>query len=598
MRAHRPQGATSSSSTTRSSRSRPARRRQPGIVIIAGTGSIAYGRNARRPRGARRRLGLRARRRGQRLLDRPAGARGRRARARRRGPDTSLTARVLEHFGVGRAAGSRARDLLRRRAAVARLRRSACVVQAAATTAMRSRCRSSIERRGELAAAATSVAARLRLEACPVILSGGMFRAVPRLSSGLVARLRERRCRRRRRDCSTSSRRSARCISRSRWPRATRSVPAYMDWPSRCCAWSFIRPAEAASLGLAHFLARTLRRVADARARPADRPHADSALPRARAAAPAGPCRLRRATTFNLDEFVGLSPRDPRSYRAFMRRICSTASTCARADLTSSNGTARDMRREVRTLRAPDRARPAASTCCCSASAPTATSASTSRRRRSWRGRTASTLRPATRRANACLFDGDARRVPRARCRWASATILQRARGRAARDRRGRRRDRARALTGPVTTRCRRRCCSCIRTSSSCSISAGGAARTWRRSLRTTIRSLDSGTPAASRSVGSRSSPSASRIESSALAAACAAPAVASAPAFFITIAALTFHFASLEQLAGLVGLDAGDDRDDAARAVLAASRIRSARRPSGCRRSCRCGSSRSSSAC
>ena len=34
----------------------------------------------------------------------------------------------------------------------------------------------------------------------------------------------------------------------------------------------------------------------------------------------AGRADFSRATTFNLDEFLGLSARDPRSYRAFMQR--------------------------------------------------------------------------------------------------------------------------------------------------------------------------------------------------------------------------------------------------------------------------------------
>src|SRR5438046_5425730 len=34
----------------------------------------------------------------------------------------------------------------------------------------------------------------------------------------------------------------------------------------------------------------------------------------------AGRASFRRATTFNLDEFLGLDGRDPRSYRAFMQR--------------------------------------------------------------------------------------------------------------------------------------------------------------------------------------------------------------------------------------------------------------------------------------
>src|SRR5581483_902442 len=33
-----------------------------------------------------------------------------------------------------------------------------------------------------------------------------------------------------------------------------------------------------------------------------------------------GRVSFARVATFNLDEFVGLSPRDPRSYHAFMRR--------------------------------------------------------------------------------------------------------------------------------------------------------------------------------------------------------------------------------------------------------------------------------------
>ena len=46
------------------------------------------------------------------------------------------------------------------------------------------------------------------------------------------------------------------------------------------------------------------------------------------------------------------------------------------------------------------------------------------------------------------------------------------------------------------------------------------------------------------------------------------------------------------QQLVGVVVLEAGDDGDDPAGAVASASPIRSARRPSGCRRSCRCGPS------
>ena len=78
--------------------------------------------------------------------------------------------------------------------------------------------------------------------------------------------------------------------------------------------------AEAASLGLANFLARTLRAW----------PTLVLGLPTGRTPIPLyrelvrlhrrGRADFSRATTFNLDEFAGLSPRDPRSYHAFMRR--------------------------------------------------------------------------------------------------------------------------------------------------------------------------------------------------------------------------------------------------------------------------------------
>ena len=78
--------------------------------------------------------------------------------------------------------------------------------------------------------------------------------------------------------------------------------------------------AEAASRGLADFLARMLRR----------QPSVVLALPTGRTPIALyreliqlherGRADFRRATTFNLDEFAGLSPRDPCSYHAFMRR--------------------------------------------------------------------------------------------------------------------------------------------------------------------------------------------------------------------------------------------------------------------------------------
>ena len=150
----------------------------PGIVIIAGTGSIAYGRDARRPGRARRRLGLRARRRGQRLLARPAGAARRRARGRRpRAGDDAHARASSRTIDV-----SRPEDLVReiyyggaRPAAIAALARD--VAGARPTTAMPVALHIIETGAAELAAAATSVASRLRLDGGPVDSVG---RHVPR----------------------------------------------------------------------------------------------------------------------------------------------------------------------------------------------------------------------------------------------------------------------------------------------------------------------------------------------------------------------------------------------------------------------------------
>jgi len=53
-----------------------------------------------------------------------------------------------------------------------------------------------------------------------------------------------------------------------------------------------------------------------------------------------------RATTFNLDEFVGLGPTDPNSYRAFMERHLFAHVNLARRRINFLDGTARDVPRE------------------------------------------------------------------------------------------------------------------------------------------------------------------------------------------------------------------------------------------------------------
>jgi glucosamine-6-phosphate deaminase len=133
---------------------------------------------------------------------------------------------------------------------------------------------------------------------------------------------------------------------------------------------------------------------------------------------------LSRAKTFNLDEFLGLSARDPRSYHAYMRAHLFRHVNLSRGRAHVLNGAARDIVAECeRYERAIARAggidlqilglgvnghigfnEPAR-----------ALVAATHRTR----------LGPATRRANAPLFGGDARAVPREALSMGMATILR-----------------------------------------------------------------------------------------------------------------------------------------------------------------------------
>jgi glucosamine-6-phosphate deaminase len=138
----------------------------------------------------------------------------------------------------------------------------------------------------------------------------------------------------------------------------------------------------------------------------------------------AGRADFSRATTFNLDEFLGLDARDPRSYRAFMQRHLFDRVNIAPRRIHVLDGTARDVSRECeRYERAIGRAggidlqilglgmnghigfnEPA----------------------RALAARTHCTrLTPATRRANAALFGGRVSAVPREALSMGMATILQ-----------------------------------------------------------------------------------------------------------------------------------------------------------------------------
>ena len=137
----------------------------------------------------------------------------------------------------------------------------------------------------------------------------------------------------------------------------------------------------------------------------------------------AGRADFSRATTFNLDEFLGLGPRDPRSYRAFMQRHLFDCVNLPPRRIQFLNGATRDVGRECRRYeRAIDRAggidvqilglgmnghigfnEPAR-----------ALVAYTHRTR----------LKPATRRANAAFFANRMSAVPREALSMGMATIL------------------------------------------------------------------------------------------------------------------------------------------------------------------------------
>ena len=163
---------------------------QRGVVVIAGTGSIAYGRNDRNEAARAGGWGYMLGDEGSGYWIGRAALRAVLREADRRGPTTRLTGLLLNYYGV-----SRAQDLIHhvyqgtlRPAAIASL--AQCVQGAfsdgdpVALGILRGAA-------DQLESAALSVARRLEIVGLefPFILAGGIFRAVPWLQEELARRL-------------------------------------------------------------------------------------------------------------------------------------------------------------------------------------------------------------------------------------------------------------------------------------------------------------------------------------------------------------------------------------------------------------------------
>jgi N-acetylglucosamine kinase-like BadF-type ATPase len=162
----------------------------PGVVIIAGTGSIAYGRNAQ---GQAARAGGW----GYVLGDEGSGYWiGRLAlravvrEADGRGPQTRLTHLILEHFGVTRAQGL-IHEVYSRTLPPSAIARVARHVQSAANDGDAVAVQILTRAADELAVSATAVVSALRMQAdtFPFVLAGGIFGAVPTLADALTTHL-------------------------------------------------------------------------------------------------------------------------------------------------------------------------------------------------------------------------------------------------------------------------------------------------------------------------------------------------------------------------------------------------------------------------
>jgi N-acetylglucosamine kinase-like BadF-type ATPase len=163
---------------------------KPGVVLVAGTGSIAYGRNAQNQSARAGGWGYVLGDEGSGYWIGRAALRAVLQEADRRGPKTQLTGLLLHYYGV-----TRAQELIAqvyhgalRPAAIASL---AQCVQGAFNNGDEVAIRILRNAADQLESAAVSVARRLELIGTdfPIVLSGGIFRAVPWLEEELRRRL-------------------------------------------------------------------------------------------------------------------------------------------------------------------------------------------------------------------------------------------------------------------------------------------------------------------------------------------------------------------------------------------------------------------------
>jgi N-acetylglucosamine kinase-like BadF-type ATPase len=163
---------------------------QPGVVIISGTGSISYGRNARGEAARSGGWGYVLGDEGSGYWIGRAALRAVLREADERGPKTALTPLLLQHFGVSKAQGliHEVYHTNLKPTAIGVLARSVSTAFSQGDRAAIGILRAAAD---ELESAALSVARRLEMVGEPFvfILAGGIFRAVAWLEQELARRL-------------------------------------------------------------------------------------------------------------------------------------------------------------------------------------------------------------------------------------------------------------------------------------------------------------------------------------------------------------------------------------------------------------------------